>query len=129
MNKGENSIVKDMTRIILCYGVLLQIVLLIFADNRFYVSTGLWLGIMLAVFMLVYMYRILQNGLGWGAHEAEKYVRMHSIIRYVVVVAVFGIVIFAKLGSPLVCFVGILSLKAAAYLQPVCENLRNKKKK
>ena len=129
MNKGENSIIKDMTLIILCYGVLLQIVLLFFAKNKFYVSTGLWLGIMLAEFMLVYMYRILQNGLGWGAYEAEKYVRMHSIIRYVVVVAVFGIVIFAKLGSPLVCFAGILSLKAAAYLQPIVEKCRNNKKK
>lgn len=129
MNKGENSIVKDMTFLILCYGVLLQIVLLVFAENRFYVATGLWLGIMLAEFMLVYMYRILQNGLGWGAREAEKYVRLHSILRYVVVVVVFGIVIFTRIGSPLICFAGILSLKAAAYLQPQVEKFRNKKEK
>lgn len=129
MNKGENSIVKDMTFLILGYGMLLQIVLLIFAKNRFYASTGLWLGIMLAEFMLVYMYRILHNSLGWGSRDAKKYVQLHSIIRYLVVAVVYGIVIYAGLGSPLVCFAGILSLKAAAYLQPVLEKIRNKKEK
>lgn len=129
MNKGENSIVKDMTVLILCYGVLLQVVLLFFAQERLFLSTGLWIGIMLAVFMLVYMYRILRAGLGWGAHEAEKYVRLHSIIRYVVVLGVYGIVIFARLGSPLTCFAGIMGLKVAAYLQPPCKRLKDSKVK
>ncbi|MCI8372468.1 MAG: hypothetical protein HFI75_08740 [Lachnospiraceae bacterium] len=126
MNNCENRLVKEMIGIILCYGLLLQIVLFFVTPKRLYASFGLWLGIMLAVYMLVYMYRVLQTSLGMEAKTAEKQVRIHSIIRYITVVVVYGIVIFAHLGSPLACFAGILSLKAAAYLQPLYRKLREK---
>ena len=100
MNNSENRLVKEMIGIILCYGLLLQIVLFFVTSKRLYVSFGLWLGIMLAVYMLVYMYRVLQTSLGMEAKTAEKQVRIHSIIRYITVVVVYGIVIFAHLGSP-----------------------------
>lgn len=127
MNKSENSIVRDMTVLILGYGVLLWIVLMFFVKNRIYVSSGLVIGIMLGEFMLVHMQRVLQVGLDLGA-RAEKYVLMHSCIRYLAVVIVYGIVIFAHLGSPLACFTGMLSLKVAAYLQPFYSKLKKKEK-
>ena len=121
MNKGhksDNGIVKEMIAIILCYGLLLQVALIFLMNRKLYGSVGFWIGIMLAVFMLVYMYRILSISIGGEPKAVEKYVLRHSIIRYVTVVAVYGIVIFAHLGNPLTCFIGVLGLKVAAYLQP-----------
>ena len=131
MNRDNktDSMVREMTIIILVLGLLLQIALLFFAKERILASTGLWIGVMLAIFMLVYMYRILRAALGWGAEAAEKYVRRHSIVRYITVVVVYGVVIFARLGNPLACFAGILTLKAAAYIQPLCSKLKDKRKK
>lgn len=130
MHKNDNGIVKEMTAIILCYGLLWQVALIFLAKRRFYASSGLWLGIMLAVFMLVYMYRVLAASMGGESAAVEKYVLRHSIIRYITVVVVYGIVIFAHLGNPLSCFAGILGLKAAAYLQPVLHRfLENRRRK
>lgn len=127
--KEGECIVWDMIQIILAAALLIQIVLLIFAERRLYVSTGLWIGVMVAVYMLVYMYRVLRAGLGGESRAAQKYVRFHSIVRYISVLVVFGIVIFTHLGSPLACFGGILTLKVAAYLQPLYRSLKERRNK
>ena len=129
MNKNDNGIVKEMAGIIICYGLLLQVAFLFLARRCLYVSSGLWIGIMLAVFMLVYMYRILMAGMGGEVEAVKKYVLRHSVIRYFTVVIVFGIVIFAHLGNPLSCFAGIIGLKVAAYLQPAAHRfLENRRR-
>lgn len=130
MFKSDNGIVKEMTAIILCYGLLLQVALVFLKSCSLYAASGLWLGIMLAEFMLVYMYRVLAASMGGEPGAVEKYVQRHSVIRYVTVVAVYGIVIFAHLGNPLACFAGILGLKVAAYVQPSFHRmLMNKRRK
>lgn len=128
MNNNENRIVREMIALILYYGLLLQVVLAFSVRRRLYVSLGLWVGIALAIFMLVYMYRILQNSFSLETKAAGNYVLRHSIIRYVAIVVLYGMLIFTHWGSPLACFAGLLSLKAAAYLQPWYRKLRENKK-
>lgn len=129
MNRIKNNLLLEMSMIIVSYGILLQLAGIAFVKRKLYYSSGLWIGIMLAVFMLVYMYRTLDAGLGIGEQGAQRYVLTHSIIRYVAVVAVYGIVILYELGNPLSCFAGIMGLKAAAYLQPFVHGLLEGKKK
>ena len=49
-----------------------------------------------------------------------------NMIRYAVVVIVFLIVLMTKVLNPLITFLGIMSLKVAAYLQPFTHKLCNK---
>lgn len=125
---GER-VLWEMIHIILACAVLIQVILLVFAGRKLYVSVGLWIGVMVAIYMPVYMYRVLWASLGGESRAAQKYVRMHSIIRYISVLVVFGIVIFTHIGSPLACFGGILTLKVAAYLQPVYRSLKERRNK
>lgn len=129
MRENENSIVWEMSVIILVCGLLLQTVLLFFVKERFYVSCGLWLGIAIAIYMLVYMYYILKKGMGSGAEHAKKYVLFHFVVRYISVGIMFWIVLYARLGNPFSCFAGILCLKVAAYMQPFLEKRRINKVK
>lgn len=129
MKENENSIVWEMAIIILGLGLLIQIVLFFFARECFYVSCGLWLGIAIAIYMLVYMYYILKKGLGSDAKQAKKYVLVHFVVRYLSVGIMFWVVLYARLGSPFSCFAGVLCLKAAAYIQPFLEKRRIKKVK
>ena len=42
----------------------------------------------------------------------------HNIIRYLVFVLVVGAIAVTKIANPLSAFLGIMSIKAAAYMQP-----------
>lgn len=126
MHKSDDKMVKEMLVVILCYGLLLEVVFALFMNRKLYASLGLWIGIALAVFMLVSMFRALDTGLDFDAKTAKKYVMRHSVLRYVVVVAVYGFLIFIRLGDPITCFAGIFGLKVAAYVQPAYRRFREK---
>lgn len=117
-----------MLLLILIYGILFQIGGLLLAKEKLFYSAGLWIGILIAIFMLIYMHRILKQELGGPSREAVKYVRLHSIIRYFAVVLVYGLVLIIPLGNPLSCFAGIMGLKLAAYFQPILHHFIKKKK-
>lgn len=128
MKRKEDNILCELLILILIYGILFQIGGLFLAKEKLFFSTGLWIGILIAIFMLIYMYRILKRELGGPSKEAVKYVRLHSIIRYCIVVLVYGLVLVIPLGNPLSCFAGIMGLKLAAYFQPILHHFLQKKK-
>ena len=41
------------------------------------------------------------------------------MIRYFVVIIVFGILMITRIGNPLAAFVGVMGLKVSAYVQPM----------
>ncbi len=124
--REEDRTVLEMMLIILLYGILVWLAGMFFAKRKMFHTSGLWIGIMIAIFMLVYMYRILRAGLYANSKEAVSYVRKHSIIRYLSVVVAYALVIFIPLGNPISCFAGIMSLKLAAYMQPLMHKLLTK---
>lgn len=128
MRKSDNTMVKEMLVIILCYGLLLEVVFALFMSRKLHAALGLWTGIALAVFMVVSMFRALDTGLDFDAKTAKKYVIRHSVLRYVVVVVVYGFLLVTRLGNPLTCFAGVFGLKVAAYAQPAYRRFRDKRK-
>jgi hypothetical protein len=103
---------------ILLYGVLCEIVGLIFVNDRLFYSIGLAVGIACALFMATHMAWSLNQALDLGEGDAVKKMQVHNILRYVVVVIVFFLLLYTKLGNPLSAFLGVMGLKVAAYLQP-----------
>lgn len=103
---------------ILLYGVLCEIVGLIFVSDRVFYSVGLLVGIMCALFMATHMAWSLNQALDLSEGDAVKKMQVHNILRYVVVVIVFFALLYTKLGNPLSAFLGVMGLKVAAYLQP-----------
>lgn len=104
---------------ILVYGVLCETVGLIFVKERLFYSIGLIAGIACALFMATHMAWSLNRALDMSEGDAVKKMQVHNILRYIVVVIVFFLLLFTKLGNPLAAFLGVMGLKVAAYLQPI----------
>ena len=106
-------------------GLIFQFAGMWFAENKIYYTVALWIGIVLALVTVVHMYRTLDRALDLGA-GAQKTVTVANMVRYACIVIVFMIVLLTKVLNPLITFLGIMSLKVAAYLQPFTHKLCNK---
>nr|WP_308627305.1 ATP synthase subunit I [uncultured Eisenbergiella sp.] len=112
-----NETVLELWTGILLWGIVCQLVPVWFVKDKAGYSLGLWLGILLAGASAFHMWWSLDRGLDRGG-AAQGYIRKHAFIRYAVIVAVFAAVMLTGTFNPLAAFLGIMGLKAGAYLQP-----------
>ncbi len=110
---------------ILFVGLLCQLVGMWLVAEKWLYTIALWLGILLAMITVFHMYRTLDRALELGA-GAVKTVTASNLIRYGCIVIVFLLVWATKVLNPLVTFLGIMTLKVAAYIQPFTHKLCNK---
>ena len=120
MSKTDNTVLKDMIITMLLYGIIAQIVCLIIPGDHLRMTAGLWIGVAAGVFMVIHMKNSLDEAVLYGEQEAQ---------RYLVVVVVFIAVSWLQIANVLTLFAGIMSLKLAAYLQPIMHKLFAKFKK
>ena len=123
MNKTDNTVLKDMIIIMLLYGIIAQIVCLIIPGDHLRMTAGLWIGVAAGVFMVIHMKNSLDEALDYGEQEAQKYMQKSYAIRYLAVVVIFMAACWLQIANVLTLFVGIMSLKLAAYLQPFMHKL------
>ncbi len=100
---------------ILIFGIVCQLFVFITRD-RAGGSIGLWIGILTAGVYAYHMWRTLDRGLDLGEKDAVGYISRQNIIRYVLTVAVLIAVAVTKIGNPLWAFLGVMGLKASAYM-------------
>ena len=86
---------------------------------------ALLIGVALALITAYHMYRTLDRALDLGA-EAAKVVTTANVIRYFCIVAVFGLVWMSGRLNPLITFMGLMTLKFGAYMQPLTHKVCNK---
>lgn len=108
---------------ILIYGVIFEIILLIFARDPAY-SIGLWIGVLLAVAGAFHMWWSLDRGLDMPEKEAVKSMGTQNIIRYAILVVVMGALMCTDFANPIFTFCGYMGMKASAYLNPLIHKLR-----
>lgn len=106
-------------------GLVFQVVGMWFSQDKRLYTIALWIGVILALVTVVHMYRTLDRALDLGA-GAQKAVTVANMVRYACIVVVFAIVMLSKVLNPLITFLGLMSLKVAAYLQPFTHKLCNK---
>ena len=111
---------------ILSWGTLFEIGGLILAKNRVTYSVGMLCGILIAVGLTVHMAYNVNNALDWEPEIAKKEVRKGATFRYLAVVVITVLLAYFKIGDILSCFLGIMTLKTAAYVQPYVHKLLNK---
>lgn len=88
-------------------------------------SISLWSGIAAAALSAWHMYRTLDKSLDYG-ESATKMIFKGYMIRYVLIVLIMLIIIITKTLNPLVVFLGYMSLKVTALIQPFTHKLCNK---
>ncbi len=123
--KKINRALLELCLGIIFVGFLCQIIGIWFVQDKLLYSLALWLGILLAFLTAVHMYRTLDRALDLGA-DAVKAVTKANLLRYGCIVIVFGVVLVTGVLNPLITFMGLMSLKVAAYLQPFTHKLCNK---
>lgn len=124
--KELNSVLAELIAGIILVGMVCEFTGVWFVTDKVKYSLGLMIGVILAAAMAIHMAWALDIAVSMDAGGAEKKIRFNSIFRYLVVVVILFVVMVTKFANPLAAFLGIMSLKAAAYLQPSIHRLKNK---
>ena len=114
-----DAVVKDMTLIMIVYGLLIQVICFFVAGDLLKATVGLWIGIIAAILMLRNMRDSLIEALDLGEAGAKKYVQSAYMKRYLAVVVVFVVVSLLGTANVLTLLAGVMGLKVSAYLQPI----------
>ena len=119
MKKKINRTLAELLLGIFLWGVIWQAAGVWFVPDKAACSLGLWLGGLTAGICAVHMYRSLDLALDLSEKDAQKYMMSRSMMRYGLIILVLLVLMITEVGNPLCCFLGVMGLKAAAYLQPL----------
>lgn len=108
---------------ILFFGIVCEITGVFFVEDKWFYSTGLLVGVLIAMAMAVHMAWSLQTAMDLGETGVVKQMQKNNLLRYAGVLTAFGILIITGLGNPLSAFLGVMGLKVAAYLEPVTHKI------
>ena len=125
---AANETLLEMILGILLFGGLIWFAGIWFVSQRLLFTTGLWLGIVIAVLAGWHMARTLDKGMELGA-AATKYLITQNMLRYLIIVIAYGVICITQIGNPIAAFIGIMGLKAGAYLQPLAHRTMTKEKR
>ncbi|MBQ7918431.1 MAG: hypothetical protein IJ324_00600 [Lachnospiraceae bacterium] len=122
--KGINRALLELVMGILFLGIIIQIAGFFLAEAPLKFSIAMWLGIAAAIASAVHMYVSLDRALSMGA-GAYGAATKSAMIRYFCWALFLGIMMATKVLNPVHGFIGLLTLKVAAYLQPFTHRFCN----
>lgn len=111
---------------IFLFGLLFEVVGILLVEDKISHSIGIGCGMLIAAGMAIHMAYNINDALDWDAEQAAKALRKGSMLRYATVVLITMLLAYFKIGNIISCFVGIMSLKTAAYTQPIVHKVINK---
>ncbi len=123
--KKVNRTLLEMQVGMLFFGIVCQVAGVFFVKEQGYYAASLWFGIAFAFAASIHMYKNLDRALYYGA-DAPKLVTRGYVFRYVVFAVALVLVALTEVMNPIVFFLGYMSLKVTAYLQPITHKLCNK---
>ena len=125
MRKKINPTTFDLCLGIVLYGIVFEIILLIFSRKPAY-SIGLWIGIALAVVGSIHMWWSLDRSLDMVQKDATRQVTTNNIIRYFVAVMVMVLLVYTDFANPIFAFCGYMGMKVSAYMNPFVRKISAK---
>ena len=111
---------------IVAWGFLVQITGVWFVEDKLRYSTGTWIGVGLAIFMAINLALVIESAVESGSKVGT--LRFKSILRYIVVVAVFFVMVYFNLGNWISAIISVMGLKVSAYAQPIIIKTIKRKK-
>ena len=111
---------------IFLFGLLFEVVGILLVEDKISHSIGIGCGMLIAAGMAIHMAYNINDALDWDAEQAAKALRRGSMLRYATVVLITMLLAYFKIGNVISCFLGIMSLKTAAYTQPIVHKVINK---
>lgn len=120
-----NRTLAEMLTGILFLGIACQIIGAFIVSDQLLYAKSLWFGILLAAASAFHMYRSLDRALDFGS-RASKMIFQAYIIRYFIIFVVLFIIVTTDALQPLVVVMAYMSLKIAAFLQPLTHKIWDK---
>ena len=115
------------------FGAVCQLGLVWFLKDKSGYSIGLWLGIVAALLTILHLSVSLEKALDLDEGGAKKHMVTQNLVRYFVLILFLVVLMITDFANPLAAFLGLMGVKAGAYLQPVLHKvfgkIRNKNKK
>ncbi len=122
--KRLNRVLPGLLLEILLYGGLVELIGVWLVQDKLAFTIGLWIGIVLAMAMAIHMAVVILDSLDLVVEKkAQTHTTVFSLLRYVVILLVFGAMLYFDFGNVLAAFVGVMGLKVAAYLWPYFEKI------
>lgn len=119
MIRNINQTVWELIIGIVSVSILLELIGLIFVPQKGSYTIGLALGMLTAVGMVIHMNISIEKAMDIGGGHAKGYMVKAYAIRTAVVLVIIACVGILKFGNLLSLLFGIMTLKVAAYLQPI----------
>lgn len=120
MLKRINPSLPGLVAGIVIYGFLIQITGVWFVEDKIGYSIGLWYGIAIGIGMAINLATVIYDAVTFdGEGNANKRVAAKSMLRYIVVAILFGILGYFEFGNLFTAFLGVMGLKFSAYAQPL----------
>ncbi|MGN0341274.1 MAG: hypothetical protein ACI4DO_00610 [Roseburia sp.] len=126
MLKRINQVLPELLLGIVVYGIFVQILGIWFVEDKFRYTTGLWIGIILAGGSAIHMAVVLRDSMDLAEKGARTRTTFGYMLRYAVILVVCFLTGYFKLGNVVTLFIGVLGLKAGAYLQPFTHKVISK---
>ena len=124
--RKKNRTVLEMELGIIALGILFQLGSIFFPGSRLERAVSLLLGSVLAAVAVLHMYRTLDRALDLDSGDAQKAIYKGYVLRYVFFALVLVLSALTGWLNPLLIFLGYMSLKFTAYLQPLTHKLCNR---
>ncbi len=107
---------------ILMFGAACQLLVFLVKDKAGY-SLGLWAGVLIAMAGAFHMWWSLDRALDLGEKQAVKMMSTHNILRYAFITTALILIAVGKTADPLSAFLGIMGLKASAYMHFITKKI------
>lgn len=124
--KSLNDALPGLMLNIILLGVLCEAAGIWFVRDKAGYSIGLCLGILAAEVMAFHMAWALDVALDYNSAGAQKKALFNNFFRYGLVILLLVFIAATGFINPWAAFLGIMCLKAGAYLQPVTHKLYTK---
>ncbi len=125
MTSWKRTLLELLAGIVL-WGMIFEIIGIIFVKDKLSHSIGMLLGVLIALAMAAHMAFSLNSALDWDEEHAKRSIWKSYMLRYTAVALCIGLIAYFGIGNVISCFFGIMTLKAAAYLQPYLHRFCNK---
>ena len=109
----------------LLFGIVCQLAGMFFTQSKGWYTASLWLGIAFSMAAVIHMARTLDRALQMG-EAAAKVITRGYLFRYILIVFAMVAAALTKVLNPLIIFLGYMSLKVTAYMQPLTHKLLNR---
>ena len=127
MLKRINPALPGLIAGIVIYGLIIQLAGVWFVEDKIGYSIGLWYGIAIGIGMAINLATVIYDAVTFdGEDNANKRVAAKSMLRYIVVAILFGILGYFEFGNLFTAFLGVMGLKISAYMQPLLNKIVNK---